>query len=153
VSADKIFLNWGPVDRERYHREPSKAHMDDAGFDLYVSEDTWVPPGRFRDIPTNVRMILPRGHWGLLTGRSSTLRKRGLMVNPGVIDTGYRGELYAGVFNLTDQTVVIRRGDRIAQFILTTNPTERTQLMTAPDSLFDTLGHARGTAGFGSSGL
>lgn len=147
------FINWAAVDPSKPVFEPTRAHEDDAGFDLYVSKDITVYPNEFVDIPTNIRMIFPRGHWGMLTGRSSTLRKRGLLVNQGIIDTGYRGELYAGVWNLTGDPVAVHEGERLSQLIIMENPTERTKLMQAPASLFDTLEHARGTSGFGSSGL
>lgn len=130
---------------------PSRAYIDDAGYDLYVSEDTVVPAGAFVDIPTSVAMQLPSWSWGLLTGRSSTLRKRGLLVNTGIIDTGYRGELYAGVFNLTQTDVVVEAGERIAQIIILENATAKTRVwqLEGDDELEP---HQRGTNGFGSSG-
>jgi dUTP pyrophosphatase len=128
---------------------PTRAYRDDAGYDLYVSETTEVPSGAFVDIPTGVAMQLPSWSWGMLTGRSSTLRKRGLLVNTGIIDAGYRGELYAGVFNLTDQTVVVEAGERIAQIIILDNATARTVVMESAGELDP---HERGSNGFGSSG-
>jgi dUTP pyrophosphatase len=130
---------------------PTRAYPDDAGYDLYVSETTEVPPGAFVDIPTGVAMQLPDWSWGMLTGRSSTLRKRGLLVNTGIIDTGYRGELYAGVFNLTKETVVVEVGERIAQIIILTNATRLTSVVPLLEG--ETLEpHSRGNNGFGSSG-
>lgn len=97
---------------------PTKAHAGDAGWDLYVAEDTRVRAGEFVDVPCGVGCALPTGTWGLLTGRSSTLRNRGLLVHQGVIDEGYRGELFAGVFNLTREDVLVEAGARIAQLIV-----------------------------------
>lgn len=127
---------------------PTRAYPDDAGLDLYVSKTTKIKPRQFVDIPCSVAVELNSNTWAMLTGRSSTLRKHGLMVNQGIIDPGYRGELYAGVFNLTRKTVTINKGDRIAQLILMPNwtaehnPQEVNQLKPSP----------RGTKGFGSSG-
>ena len=124
-----------------------RAHPGDAGLDLYCSEDVTVYPGQFVDIPLGVSVELPEGWWGMLTGRSSTLRKRGLMVNQGVIDQGYRGPLFAGVWNLTGKPVEVHRGERLVQLILV--PIWRgsaLEVMVLNDSV-------RGVRGFGSSGV
>lgn len=128
-------------------RMPTRAHADDAGYDLYTSEPTVIPPGAFVDVPTAVALQLPDGAWGFLTGRSSTLRKRGLLVHTGIIDTGYRGELFAGAWNLTEEPVTIEEGERIAQIIILTNATMETIMV---QGMLDR--HERGVAGFGSSG-
>lgn len=128
---------------------PTRAYSDDAGLDLYVSASTWVPANEFVDIPTALRVQLPTWGWGFLVGRSSTLRKRGLLVNPGIIDTGYRGELYIGVQNLTDRPVLVNKDDRLAQLIVMGNATRR----VTPQMEEDLEPHARGHNGFGSSGL
>lgn len=128
---------------------PTRGHANDAGLDLYVSEDVVVPAGQFVDIPTDVAGALPEGFWGLLTGRSSTLRKHGLLVHMGVIDQGYRGELFAGVMNLTDKPVAIHRGDRIAQLILVPM-SSRPYVPLGVDQLPE---GDRGTNGFGSTGV
>lgn len=127
---------------------PTRAHDDDAGYDLYVSEDRTIDPGEFVDIPTGIAIQLPRNTWGLLTGRSSTLRKLGLLVNQGIIDYGYRGELFAGVQNLTNHRVLVTAGSRIAQLIVVPNATLDTVLEEVSE--LDT--HERGPRGFGSSG-
>lgn len=97
---------------------PSRGYDDDAGLDLYVSRDCVIGPHEFYDVPCGVKVDIPAGHWGLIAGRSSTLRKRGLLVNPGVIDAGWTGELFAGVQNLTGEEIEVDAGDRLAQFIL-----------------------------------
>jgi dUTP pyrophosphatase len=127
---------------------PTKAYSDDAGFDLYVSADTWIYPGEFVDVPCAVAVELPSDTWALLTGRSSTLRKHNLMVNQGVIDPGYRGELYAGVWNLGSKAIKIEAGDRLAQLILMPNHALNAKLV----SVNELQSHQRGQSGFGSSG-
>ena len=127
---------------------PTKAYSDDAGFDLYVSKDTWIHPGEFVDVPCAVAIELPSDTWALLTGRSSTLRKHNLMVNQGVIDPGYRGELFAGVWNLGSKAVKIETGDRLAQLILMPNHALSARLV----SVNELAPHQRGQSGFGSSG-
>lgn len=127
---------------------PTRAHDDDAGLDLYVSQDVDVAPGQFVNIPCGMGVQLPEGTWGLLTGRSSTMRKRGLQTIQGVIDCGYRGELFAGVFNPGKETVHIERGERLHQLIILPNLTAQ----FTPVPVSELKEHARGTNGFGSSG-
>ena len=127
---------------------PTKAYSDDAGFDLYVSEATVIEPGQFVDVPCAVAVELPSDTWALLTGRSSTLRKHNLMVNQGVIDPGYRGELFAGVWNLGSEAVTVEVGDRLAQLILMPNHALHARLV----AVNELAPHQRGQSGFGSSG-
>jgi len=70
------------------------------------------------------------------------------MVAQGVIDNGYRGELYAGVWNPTQQVVGVEKGERVAQLIIMPLATERFEPVIV-DELND---HTRGTSGFGSTG-
>ena len=98
-------------------RIPTKAYSNDTGWDLYVSRDTIIPAHSFIDIHTDIAIAMPEGLWGRITGRSSTLRKYGLLVNEGIIDNGYRGELFIGVFNLTNRDRFIPAGTRLAQLI------------------------------------
>lgn len=131
---------------------PTRAYPDDAGFDLYVARGVTIPARQFVDISCGVAVELPEGTWGFLTGRSSTLRKRGLLVHTGVIDVGYRGELFAGVWNLTDHEVTVNAGERISQLIVLQNTTERVTL-TEVLSSDEFSPHPRGVRGFGSSGV
>lgn len=128
---------------------PIRAYSDDAGLDLFTSKSLWVGVGEFVDIPTSLRMQLPPWAWGFLVGRSSTLRKLKLMVNPGIIDTGYRGELFVGVQNLGQKPVLVQEGSRIAQLIVMGNATRR----VTPTMEDDLEPHSRGHNGFGSSGV
>jgi dUTP pyrophosphatase len=127
---------------------PTRAYSDDAGFDLYVSEDRIVAPGEFVDIPCAVAVELPPHTWALLTGRSSTLRKKRLLVNQGVIDPGYRGELFAGVWNLSAEPVEVKAGERVAQLI----PMHNQALTFDLFEVEQLASHPRGEQGFGSSG-
>lgn len=130
---------------------PTKTHPDDTGYDLYVSERVTIPAGQFRDVPCGIAIQLPDTNWGMIVGRSSTLRKRGLLVQPGVIDTGWRGELFAAVQHLGGgPPTVIEAGDRIAQLLIFDNTSMR---LGPPREVNQLETHTRGTSGFGSSGL
>jgi dUTP pyrophosphatase len=127
---------------------PTRAHPGDAGWDLYASRDTEVLPGEVSDVPTNLAIQLPDWEFGWVVGRSSTLRTKGLQVHPGVIDQGYRGELFAACSPLGAASVKVARGERIAQLIVLGNGSDRVRPVWAED-LSES---SRGAAGFGSSG-
>lgn len=99
-------------------RRPQRYHCGDAGFDLFVSRDAVIPPRSFVDVHSDVAVALPPGYWVHIVGRSSTIRTKGLLVNPGVIDNGWRGELLVGVWNLLEEPVLVAAGSRIAQVIV-----------------------------------
>lgn len=127
-------------------RLPWKAYGDDAGWDLSISVDTVVHPGEMTSIPTEISVATPPGHWGLILGRSSTLRKHLLQVQPGVIDPGWRGPLEVVVFSLNPGKVELTAGSRIAQLIplpVWDGPVVPVQRL--PE-------HQRGENGWGSSG-
>ena len=128
---------------------PTRAFTDDAGLDLYTMGDHFLKPGEFADVPTGIAIQLPAWAWGEITGRSSTLRKYGLLVNPGVIDTGWRGPLFCGVQNVGQVAVQVKDGSRLGQLIVHDNATARCVITEVAE--LDP--HERGLNGFGSSGI
>ena len=131
---------------------PTIAYPGDAGFDLYALGQHLIEPGEFVDVPCGCSVQLPAGVWGFLIGRSSTLRKHELLVNPGIIDTGYRGSLYAGVRNMGPEVFEVKHGMRLAQLIPLPNLASGPEIDLAPTSVRRLDESARGVAGFGSSG-
>jgi dUTP pyrophosphatase len=101
---------------------PVPAHLGDAGLDLYAREDAVIPArgGRLL-MPTGVAVAIPHGYMGLAVPRSGLALKHGVtLVNtPGIIDSGYRGELKVVMIN-TDPELdyEVKRGDRVAQLII-----------------------------------
>lgn len=150
AASNRLDLQFTALPRESPEeiKLPVRAYSDDAGLDLFVSEGVWVPAGGFVDIHSHLAVQLPHWSWGFLVGRSSTLRKKGLLVNPGIIDTGYRGELFAGVQNMRDKPVRVEAGERLAQLIILGNATRRVD----PVMVGELASHPRGSQGFGSSG-
>jgi dUTP pyrophosphatase len=126
----------------------SRAYSGDAGFDLYAQEETLVPAGGFVDVPMGCRIQFPDGVWGMITGRSSTVRKLDLLVTVGIIDTGYRGPLFAGVRSLRTDDYLVKKGERLAQLI----PFPNLAQTLHPVGVDVLAGSDRGELGFGSSG-
>ena len=101
---------------------PVPAHLGDAGLDLYAREDATIPArgGRLL-MPTGVAVAIPHGYMGLAVPRSGLALKHGVtLVNtPGIIDSGYRGELQVVMINTDpDHDYEVKRGDRVAQLII-----------------------------------
>ena len=101
---------------------PVPAHVGDAGLDLYARGDAIIRArgGRLL-MPTGVAVAIPHGYMGLAVPRSGLALKHGItLVNtPGIIDSGYRGELKVVMINTDpDKDYEIKRGDRVAQLII-----------------------------------
>jgi dUTP pyrophosphatase len=128
---------------------PEGAHPGDAGLDLCSLVDVEVRPGERAMVPTGLAVAVPEGHAGLVLPRSGLASRHGLTLAnaPGLIDSGYRGEITCAVVNLDpDQAVKIRKGDRIAQLVIVALPAVRSAWVDElPPS-------ARGEGGFGSTG-
>ena len=128
---------------------PATAHNGDAGVDLYARENATIPAKGGRILmPTGLAIAIPLGFAGFVVPRSGLALKHGItLVNtPGIIDSGYRGELKVVMIN-TDPTVdyLVTRGDRIAQLLIQ-------RIETIDWNEVDSLdGEDRG-GGFGHSG-
>ncbi|MFT4043910.1 MAG: dUTP diphosphatase [Gordonia sp. (in: high G+C Gram-positive bacteria)] len=128
---------------------PTRAHPGDAGVDLCSTIDVELPPGHRQLVGTGIAIALPVGTVGLVHPRSGLAARAGLSIvnTPGTIDAGYRGEIKVCLINLDPaETIVIARGDRIAQLVV-----QRVELpaFVEVDELDDT---SRGHGGYGSSG-
>ena len=128
---------------------PAPAHPGDAGLDLASTVEIEVPAGERAMIPTGVAVAIPEGHAGLVLPRSGLASRHGLTLAnaPGLIDSGYRGEVTCAVVNLNRSVPVrIRRGDRIAQLVIV-------PIAAVEPQWADELPPSeRGTGGFGSTG-
>jgi dUTP pyrophosphatase len=128
---------------------PAQAHEGDAGLDLCSTIDVEVLPGERAMVPTGLSVAIPDGHAGLVLPRSGLASRQGLTLAnaPGLIDSGYRGEITCAVVNLDrDQAVKIRKGDRIAQLVVVALP----QIL--PSWVDELPPSTRGDGGFGSTG-
>lgn len=89
-------------------------------FDLYARHDLIIPPKEIARIPTNLIIAVPEGYMLYLKDRSSTAKKKGLIVTAGVIDQDFHGpedEILFQVYNFTKQEVLVKKGERIGQGI------------------------------------
>ena len=128
---------------------PSYARDDDAGADLRATTTVTLAPGERALVPTGVAVAIPTGYAGFLHPRSGLAARLGLSIinTPGTIDAGYRGEIKVPLVNHDrDETIVVRRGDRIAQLVV--QPVTRV-VFDVVDELPDST---RGAGGFGSTG-
>lgn len=127
---------------------PTKAHDNDACFDLYAAENCTICPGECCKISTGFSTEIPQGYYAPIYSRSGNATKRGLRVAQGtaVIDEGYRGEWIVPLYNDSNEKQEIHIGDRIAQFTLLPYPEIK---LTEVAELSDT---DRGDTGFGGSG-
>ncbi len=101
---------------------PAAAHIGDAGIDLHARIDIILPAHGGRAlVPTGVAVAIPVGFFGQVVPRSGLALKHGVtLVNtPGIIDSGYRGELQVIMINTDSATdYKVTRGDRIAQLVI-----------------------------------
>lgn len=152
---------------------PTRAHFNDSGLDIYAAEDIIVEPGETVVVKTGLSIKLPPGHDAYIKPRSGVSTKTKLRVVSPPIDVGYRGEIGVIVDNIAqdvleigsrylytidgseirqdetvaDGTYIIRKGDRIAQLVVT--PVALPQVIEV-DELDET---ERGDSGYGTSGV
>jgi dUTP pyrophosphatase len=128
---------------------PSYARAGDAGLDLLASVDATLEPGERAAVPTGIAIEIPEGFAGFVHARSGRALREGLALAnaPGLIDSGYRGEVKVIVVNLDPhEPIHIKRGEKIAQLVV--QPVASSILIES-EELATT---ERGEGGFGSTG-
>ncbi|MFH1629359.1 MAG: dUTP diphosphatase [Pseudomonadota bacterium] len=140
-----------PLKRHKGLPLPAYESEGSSGMDIRacVEEPVSLNPGEIRLIPTGVAVSIPPGYEGQIRPRSGLSLNHGIgMVNsPGTIDSDYRGEVGIILINWGKDPFVIRRGDRIAQMVI--SKVYRADILETKD-LGETL---RGEGGFGHSGI
>ena len=130
---------------------PSYESEGSSGMDLRasVTEPVLLNPGEIRLIPTGLAISVPHGYEAQIRPRSGLALKHGIgMVNsPGTIDSDYRGEIGIIVVNWGQKPFTIRRGDRVAQMIIT--KVYKADIMEV--GVLEST--ERGEGGFGHSGV
>lgn len=129
---------------------PEYSTHGSSGLDLRaaVENDVIIPKGKVSLVPTNLRVEIPHGYEIQVRPRSGLAAKHGIGVlnSPGTIDSDYRGEVKVILFNFGEEDFVIKRGDRIAQMVLS-------KVYLADLKVTDDLNTSqRGEGGFGHTG-
>jgi dUTP pyrophosphatase len=129
---------------------PEYSTPGSAGMDIRAAleSDITIPSGSFTLVPTNLSVEIPEGYEIQVRPRSGLAAKHGIGVlnSPGTIDSDYRGEIKVILFNFGKEEFVIKRGDRIAQIILS-----KVFLINFQENS-DLSGSSRGDGGFGHTG-
>lgn len=127
---------------------PAYATAGAAGMDVLAAEDVTLAPGGRHAVATGLALAIPPGYEIQVRPRSGLALKHGISVPnaPGTIDSDYRGELKIILINHGAEPFEIRRGDRVAQLVL--SPVVQASWLKV-DELDNT---ARGEGGFGSTG-
>ena len=127
---------------------PARAYSGDAGLDLSACDRVELAPGERALVPTGLAVAIPEGHAGFVQPRSGLASKHGISIvnTPGLVDSGYRGELLVNLVNTDRETTfVVEEGMRIAQLVILELPeVELVEVDSLPES-------ERGVRGFGSS--
>lgn len=147
ISVHQLNINIKRVDTTL--ELPVYATTGSVGFDLLCREDTTIDARELGRVPGNLIVQTPPGYMLMITMRSSTARRKGLLMpnGVGIIDQDYCGEgdeLLISVYNFRDEPVTVQRGERIAQGIFV-------PIMRVAWSEVETIGEGRG--GFGSTGV
>jgi len=127
---------------------PSRAYDGDAGLDLPAADGLVLAPGERAVVGTGLAVAVPEGHAGFVQPRSGLAAKHGItIVNaPGLVDSGYRGEVKVVLLNTGDEPFRVEPGMRIAQFVvLPVAAVEPVEVSELPES-------ERAERGHGSSG-
>lgn len=141
-------------------KTPTKAHTEDAGYDIFSAEEKIIKAKDRAVISTGIAFNdengIPPGHYCRIAPRSGLACKSGIDIGAGVIDRGYTGEIKVCIFNHSPvDDFHIKVGDKIAQLIFTACFTNLAFITTSDSpttGVEETDGKKRGTAGFGSTG-
>ncbi len=128
---------------------PKYAHEGDAGLDLHSRIDYTIKPFERVLIPTGIKIEIPFGYAGFIQPRSGLAINKGIGIlnSPGLIDSGFRGEINVILINLDKNNLFeIKKGDKICQMVI-----QRVENVVI--SIVDELNESnRGSGGFGSTG-
>jgi dUTP pyrophosphatase len=137
------------VSEDSMHLLPRFAHPGDAGADLRSAETVTIEPHGYALVGTGLAMAIPEGYAGFVLPRSGLAVRAGVTVlnAPGLVDSGYRGELKVALINHGTEAFEIAAGDRIAQLVVMSVSAPEYEAVSALEET------ERGSGGFGSTGL
>ena len=144
LSLENVVINICPTSTGK---QPYKAYVDSAGFDLYADETILVLPRNRSLISIGLSMQIPLGYCGKIYSRSGLANKHGIVAFNGIIDPGFSGVVKVLLFNFSDEEYLVQKGTRIAQMIFV-----KTENVVFKFDILD-LKSDRNNKGFGSSGV
>lgn len=120
---ERHFENFAPKKQVNFVREnedtviPNYVYETDSGFDLHSTEDVTLEPFERKLVSTGLRIDIPENHELQIRPKSGLALKLGLTVlnTPGTVDEGYNGEIKVILFNVSNQSIQITKGMKIAQ--------------------------------------
>ena len=124
---------------------PTRAHLLDAGLDLYAMYKRIIPARGSMCFDTGVHVAIPAGYVGMIKSKSG-LNVAHNLTSEGVIDAGYTGSIMVKLYNHGSHSVEIERGQKISQLVIL--PVEIPWL----EEVDDLEATERGNGGFGSTG-
>lgn len=132
--------------------DPEYAYSTDSGFDLYSVDDHTLDPFDRKLIPTGLHFDIHDGYEIQVRSKSGLALKEGLMVlnSPGTVDQGYTGEIQVILFNTTNQSKLIKKGQKIAQAVVCPVVSGKWIKLTKKDIIEP---KDRNYNGFGSTGI
>jgi dUTP pyrophosphatase len=119
-----------------------------SGADIYSCEEIIIGTGEIKLVSTGFALSIPPGFEGQIRPRSGLALKHGITVlnSPGTIDSDYRGEVKVILINLGTNSFSIKKGDRIAQLVIT-------EIVRASLQIVEVLDETeRNHGGFGHTG-
>ena len=95
-----------------------KIYSNSAGYDLFISKTKSIKSWSRETIETQLQLMIPKGYFGFIAGRSGNAKNNGLIVFNGIIDSGFNGKISVVVFNFSNENFLAEKGSRISQLIL-----------------------------------
>ena len=144
----KVDLNYS----SKEGRILSYNYESDSGFDLYSIEQITIPAFGRALIPTGIVLVIPEGFEVQIRSKSGLALNQGLMVlnSPGTIDQGYIGEIKIILFNTNNHQVIVERGMKVAQAVLSNVVSGKFVTLNKIENVEQ---KERGSNGFGSTGI
>ena len=127
---------------------PTIAYGDDAGYDLHSAETITILPSTCEGVNCKFMIDIPQGYFGKIYSRSGLIKRRSVVAEGGVIDSGYRGHIFVFLFNHGKDVYNVKPGDKIAQIVFMKKETVK---FITVDDYFKLGSSERGKSGFGSS--
>ena len=127
---------------------PTIVYGDGAGYDLYSAETITILPSTCEGVNCKFMIDIPQGYYAKLFSHSGLIKRKSVVAEGGVIDSGYRAHIFVFLFNHGKAVFNVKPGDKIAQFVFMKKETVEFIIV---DDYFKLGASQRGKSGFGSS--